>query len=319
MSPALRPPSLSRPTPPQVRAYYRVTLPPNWRPWMPAEPSPEAASTSVRFTENIPSLGSATINSVSGGFTQISGFELGALSSLPTSSSQNTVGSCTVTTTTFNAAGQVIATGYVTNLDAGAVTLTGPAASSLSSTPLIPIPTALMRFRSAVSAEVFSPGSVNGSIVAGAYSLKGAGGSGVGSFNTSLTLGNPLVINGGLPTSVNRAQGLPLTWTGGNATDIVTSSPRLFRAVPRVAAPTLSITATSFLCTTTAGTGGFTVSSQVLSQLPATASTAAGGVGFLSVTSGPVPAQFTAPLTAGGNVNATFSASAGTAGPVTYN
>ena len=137
----------------------------------------------VSFTENVASLGNFTFSEVGGGFTQISGFQLGAL---PFSYSSITSGSCTVIQVS-GTAGNLSATGTVTSLDAGTVTISGPTGSGLSATPLI-------ETNNAYSLEVGSvegitlPGSVNGSIVAGAYNLKGAGGTSVGSFISSLTL-----------------------------------------------------------------------------------------------------------------------------------
>jgi uncharacterized protein (TIGR03437 family) len=269
----------------------------------------------LSYTESIPSLGNTTINTVGGGFTQITGFELGALSG-SASFSQNTVGSCNVIQVTVSATGQVTAGGVATNLDAGAVTISGPSGSSLSSTPLVDTNGAYSLQIGAIGG-VLLPGAVNGSIVAGTYNLKGAGGTGVGSFSTSITLGSPLTVNGGLPSAVNRAQGLPLTWTGGNSTDVVTILG--YSGTTSGTGTSAVTTATEFICTTTAGTGGFTVSPQVLTQLPATAAAAAGGTGILEVVSGPAPVSFSAPLTAGGgSVASSFSASSGTAGTVTY-
>jgi uncharacterized protein (TIGR03437 family) len=269
------------------------------------------------FNINVPGQGSLSENSVGGGFSQISGFQLQALSSLPGSFSENTIGSCTVITVTVNSSGQqVVTSGVVTALDAGTVKLSGPTGSGLSAT-------ALTDTNGAYSLSIGSiggitlPGSVNGSIVAGSYSLSGAGGAGVGSFNTSLTLGSPLNINGGLPSAVNRSQPLVLGWTGGNSTDVVSIVG--YSGSSTGSGANILITATEFICTTTAGTGGYTVPTSVLSQLPATLSAVQGGSGVLEVTSGPAPASFTAPLTAGGTVNATFSASSGTASTVTYN
>ena len=129
----------------------------------------------------------------------------------------------------------------------------------------------------------------------------------------SLTLGTPLTITGGLPSSVTESAGLTINWTGGNASDIVEiigSS-----GVSTGSGANLVTTTTEFICTTTAGPGTFTVPSSVLTQLPVTT---ANNTGFLEVVSTPTPVPFTAPLTAGGSVNATFAGLLGTGATVTY-
>jgi hypothetical protein len=160
-------------------------------------------------------------------------------------------------------------------------------------------------------------GGPNGTLAAGTYNLAGAGGTGVESFNTSITLGSPLTVTGGLPSTVVRSQGLPLTWTGGNSTDVVSIVG--YSGTTTGTGASAVTTASEFICLTTAGTGGFTVSSQVLDQLQATPASSAGGAGYLSVSSGPQPVSFAPALTAGGGtIASTFSASVGTAGSVTY-
>jgi uncharacterized protein (TIGR03437 family) len=262
------------------------------------------------FTENVASLGNFTFSEVGGGFTQISGFQLGAL---PFSYSSITSGSCTVIRVS-GTAGNLSAPGTVTNLDAGTVTISGPSGSGLSATPLI-------ETDNAYSLEVGSvegitlPGSVNGSIVAGTYNLNGAGGTSVGSFSSSLTLGSPLTVTGGLPATVTRSQALQLSWTGGNASDTVAIIGYSGSTSGSSTNPT--VTATEFICTTTAGAGSFTVPANILSALPATASTANGGTGFLEVGSGPTPATFNATVS-GQSVTGTFSSLIATAGSVIY-
>jgi uncharacterized protein (TIGR03437 family) len=264
------------------------------------------------FTENIQGEGNFTFNSVGGGFSQVTGFQLAAL---PVSYSSLTVGSCTVIQVSGTASGLSVG-GTVTNLDAGAVTISGPSGSSLSATPLVETSNSYSLTIGSI-AGITLPGSVNGSIVAGTYNLNGAGGKGVGSFGTSLTLGTPLTVTGGLPTTINRSQPLALSWTGGNATDPVAIIGYSGNTTGSGANPT--ITATEFICTTTAGAGTFSVPTQVLGQLPATASTLNGGAGFIEVGSGPTPASFNASLIGQSqSVAATFSALIATAGSATY-
>jgi hypothetical protein len=264
----------------------------------------------------VPGTGTFTYSSAGGQFTQVTGFELQALASLPGSFSESTIGSCTVIQVTITSTGTVSAGGVATVLDAGAVTLSGPNGSNLNKTAL----TDTNGSYSLTIGEsgVTIPGGVNGTLVAGTYTLAGAGGTGVGSFNTSITLGTPLTVTGGLPATVTRAQGLPLTWTGGNSTDVVTITG--YSGTTSGTGANAITTAAEFICTTTAGTGGFTVSSQVLDQLPATPASASGGAGYLSVSSGPPPTSFAPALTAtpSTTVASAFSASLGTAGSVIY-
>ena len=269
-----------------------------------------------QFTETETGTGTFTFSSAGGQFTQITGFELQSLASLSGSFSETTVGSCTVIQVTLTNTGTVLAGGTVAYLDAGAVTLSGPSGSNLNKTAL----TDSSGTYSLTIGEsgVTIPGGVNGTLVGGTYTIAGAGGTGVGSFNTSITLGTPLTINGGLPATVTRSQGLPLTWTGGNSTDVVSIVG--YSGTTSGTGTNAITTASEFICLTTAGTGGFTVSSQVLDQLPATPASASGGSGYLSVSSGPQPTSFAPTLTAtpSTTVPSKFSASIGTAGSVIY-
>ena len=261
-----------------------------------------------QITETIPTLGTIKADNASGAFTQVTGFELSSVSSTSTVNT-NQIGSCTVYTVTSGAS--TFAGGSSTFLDAGQVTLTGPSGTSLSNTPLTESGNS---YSLNIGDEGTTlPGSLNGKILAGTYTLTAAGGKDVGKFTVSLTLGTPLTITGGLPSSVTESAGLTINWTGGNASDIVEiigSS-----GVSTGSGANLVTTTTEFICTTTAGPGTFTVPSSVLTQLPVTT---ANNTGFLEVVSTPTPVPFTAPLTVVGSVNATFAGLLGTGATVTY-
>ncbi|MDR3700716.1 MAG: hypothetical protein P4L56_13815 [Candidatus Sulfopaludibacter sp.] len=250
-------------------------------------------------TESGSALGqSSTYAEASGEFSRYTGFQLSAA---PSSSSATsfTSGSCIVSQVTTGQT-TVVTTPRPTSLDAGAITLTGPPASGLNNQALtkttltvnsipeivytLPINTAL-------------PGAVSGSIVAGTYTMNGAGGKDIGPFSAQVTLGAPLAITGGLPATVVRSAGMTLNWTGGNANDfleIIGSSDTTANGVT---------TGASFICLTTVGPGTFTVPASILTQLPAgTISTTGSSATSLAVTTGTI-ANFTAPLTAGGNIN----------------
>lgn len=268
----------------------------------------------TQFSTTEAPYGTIKIDSAGGGFTQITGFQLGAV---PVTYSSNTVGACTVIQVTITN-GQTTVSGTVTDLDAGKVTLSGPSGASIPNGGVMTETSNAYSLTIGYEGITGVPGLPTGTIVAGKYTLTGAGGSGsnaVGSFSTSITLGTPLTITGGLPSAVTRSQALPLSWTGGNSTDgvqiIGSSGSQSGTGTPAVT------TATEFICTTTAGAGTFTVPASVLTQLPPTPATSAGGAGSLAVYSVPTPTAFS-PSYAGGTIASTFSALVGTGATVTY-
>lgn len=204
----------------------------------------------------------------------------------------NTTGSCTVIKQSLEGT-SLIGTGP-SPLDAGAqLTLDGPGVSAKA----VPRSTGNSYFASLVPA-----GSQTGVLTAGAYTLKGTGGADVGAFTGSITLSTPVTwTNQDAITQITRSQGLPITWTGGGGTDIV-SIVGLGGTFTGTGA-TAKTEATIFLCLAKASDGSFTVPTSVLSQLPAVAADSTTSIGLLAVTSGTAPAPFTAPLTGGGNVD----------------
>lgn len=274
----------------------------------------------TQSTISIPGTGAFTDASVSGGFTELTGLELPSVATGGSASSTSTtIGNCTVTQITLTGANTTplpSAGGVSINLDAGAVKMSGPTVSGLNNTVLTD--TNGVYSYTIGETGLSLPGAPTGTLGAGPYSLTAAGGTGVTAFNSSITLGAPLVITGGLPATVVRSSGLPLSWTGGNASDPVTVTG--YSGTVSGTGASQVTTATEFVCTTTAGTGGINISSQVLNLLPATAASTAGGAGYLSVSSGPAPATFSTTLTAtpSTTVPGTLSASVGTAATVTY-
>jgi len=264
-----------------------------------------------QLIENISGSNGAS-TSISGSFSQVTGFELGSISSAATS---NTNGACKVIQVTVTSSGTPT-TGTAKFLDAGKVTVNGPAGSNLSSVAVTETGNLYSAILGGTGANGVS-GSPNGMLVPGAYTLAGAGGQDVGSFTTSITLGAPLTIVGGLPTTVTESAGLSLSWTGGNASDLVGIVG--YSGTMTGTGNNAVTIATEFICTTTAGAGGFTVPASMLTQLPKSSSIAAGtAAGFLEVISGPSPATFSPALTAGGTVPSTFSAFVGSASTVSY-
>jgi hypothetical protein len=273
---------------------------------------------SGNFTE--PAVGNfaETSASASGGFTQVTGFQLASSSavSFQPGACQVTQSSASIQTNTNT----VVTSSGATYLDAGAITLNGPGASNITNAALTETSNVYSLSISLQATGITIPpgeaGIPNASIVPGTYTLKGAGGKDVGPFNASLTLGTLLTITGGLPATVTRSAGLTLNWTGGNSTDVV----EIFGSSGSSSA------SASFFCITTAGAGTFTVPASILNQLPAVtvqAITAGTATGSLSVLSSPTPASgsslFSAPLTAGGSISgATFLALLGFEGTASY-
>src|ERR1022692_4922359 len=241
---------------------------------------------------------SVKIDSIGGAFSQITGFQLGAAATLnPTIGAQS--GSCYVVPfTTAGSTSGVSAGGKVTSLDAGVVSINGPAGSSLTNQVITEDDTYDYSIGGLEGLGITIPGQISFSLVAGTYTLSGAGGKDVGTFSTSLTLGSPLTITGGLPSTVNRSAGLPLNWTGGLASDIV----EIFGASSNTTGTGANEVSTGaeFICITTAGQGTFTVPASILTQLPPSAQ------GSLYVSSGNNSATFTAPLKAGGSIDAGY-------------
>jgi hypothetical protein len=239
---------------------------------------------------------------IGGGFYATTGFQLASAPQASVSTSN--IGSCQVTQVSGTGSGSG---GSAIGLDAGTVTVSGP---GISGNLTVPQDSSTKTYYLLLGGGLGVGGSV--SIGAGTYALNGTGGTDVGAFNASITIGSPLTITGGLPSTVTRSSGLTLNWTGGLSSDLV----EIYGSASTGTGS--NTTTTSFICLTTAGAGTFTVPSSVLSQLPAVAASASGG-GILAVESGPTPSIFSAPLKAGGSItNAPFSSLVGIGGLVSY-
>jgi hypothetical protein len=135
-------------------------------------------------------------------------------------------------------------------LDAGTINLTGPAGTY-----------GLSKFVTGSYEASLPAGAITSS--GGAFTFNGAGGADVGSFNTTINLPNPLLnwTNQSTDATVNRAQGIPISWTGGasNSYVVITGS----------SSNTTTGASGSFTCITTQTALSFTVPSYVTSTLPA--------------------------------------------------
>ncbi len=261
----------------------------------------------MQVQETVPQVGTVKVDSAGGAFTKITGFQLAAASQMNVSTSIS--GACTVVP--VSGSSTVMGGGNLTNLDAGAITLSGPAGSNISNMALQQ--DASNGYSLSLGMEglgIGLPGQENATLVAGTYTLAGAGGRDVGSFSVPITVGTPLSIT--LPSTVNRSQGLTLNWTGGNSSDYVEIMG--YAGTSSGSGTNTTVDATEFICTTTAGPGTFTVPASVLMQLPAVSVSATGSgntVGFLEVISGPTSKQFS-PSYNGGTIGSTLSALIGT-------
>ena len=260
----------------------------------------------IQLAETLPSVGSVKIDEVAGSFIQYTAFELGSIPQLqtltPTQISPS--GSCQVIPITTGSSTSALLAGTGIALDAGTITINGPGGSNITNQPLTETSNTYSLLLGEEGLTTQIPGVLNGTLVAGTYTLTGAGGTDVGKFTASLTLGTPLNVTGGLPLTVVRSAGLTLNWTGGNPNDIVEIAG--FSGTISGSGATTTETGTAFVCLTTAGPGTFTVPSSILSQLPAVTPSITGGTSssFLEVVSIPVPTSgsgtFSAPLTLAG-------------------
>jgi len=112
-------------------------------------------------------------------------------------------GSCLVFPVNINAP----APGF-SGLDAGIIDLSGPNGLDVRLT----IPLGIRGTYNAILG--------NGAIpqTGGGFTFRGAGGTDVGSFNTTIDFSNPILnwTNQSAAANIDRSQGLPVTWTGGN-------------------------------------------------------------------------------------------------------
>jgi uncharacterized protein (TIGR03437 family) len=262
----------------------------------------------TQYTITMPSIGTVKSDVIGGGFSRLTGFQLASAAQVNVSVIQS--GSCQVIHTTSS--GTATASGNLTYLDAGTVTISGPAGSSLTNQAL----TKTNNSYSLLSTEGYTiPGQTSFSLPAGTYTLAGAGGADVGSFaNVSLTLSSAITVTGGLPSSVVRSTPLTLNWTGGNASDsleiIGGASTSTGTGVNQVT------NTTEFICITTVGAKTFSVPASILTQLPATT---ASSPGILEVLSGNYTTTFSPTLKSDGStIPSTFGSWVGVGSTPAY-
>jgi uncharacterized protein (TIGR03437 family) len=246
--------------------------------------------------------------SVGGGFYQYTGFEIAGVTS---SGSTTTPTGCIVSPIPAPTTNVLAAYGFGVALDAGTVTLNGPANSLLSN---VALPETSNLYALSFGSQFTTV--PNGKLTPGTYTLNGSGGTGVGKFTATLNLPALLTVTN-MPTSVNRSAGLSLNWTGGNSSDLVYISGSATNTVNGVQ------TGASFVCFTTAGNGGYTVASSILNQLPAvtaaaiSAGTGVSDLGVEWIVGG--TGTFSAPLVAGGTISAGFGGFSDSATEIPFN
>jgi uncharacterized protein (TIGR03437 family) len=259
-----------------------------------------------------PPYGTFTSASASGSFTEMTSFQLPSTASAGIS--VITSGSCLVVHVTSQ--GTTAAVTHVTHLDAGAITLNGPSGTNLNNQKLAEDASYDYTYLLSVPGQ-----SSSASLLAGTYTLTGAGGTGVGSFNTSITLGPPLTLNNPatLPTTITKSAGLTLNWTGGNASDVIEILGDSGTITGTGASEVTDVT--EFICRTTADQKTFTVPASILTQLPtitAAQVAASTATGLLEVVSGPPAVSFNPNLTKGGTIPSTLTSFVGIASTALY-
>jgi uncharacterized protein (TIGR03437 family) len=191
-------------------------------------------------------------------------------------------------------------------LDAGAkLTLNGPNASNL--------PISQQSDKSYL-ATLYSTG-LQGSgatgtptLTAGTYTLAGAGGADIGAFSASITLPGDFAWSNQttVPNPIPRASPLTVTWTGNAAGLVVVLGAAL--TLVSGSGQTAVYSALAFNCTAQGSAGSFTVPSNILEQLPAVSgdatATSFGLLSLLAIPGSKAQGSFTAPLAAGGTIDA---------------
>jgi uncharacterized protein (TIGR03437 family) len=187
-----------------------------------------------------------------------------------TPSSPFSLGSCIVTTSGGTIGGSIPT---ITGLDAGAISVTGPG-GPLTLTPLtVPGQTGPTGVYSATPPNSFLPAT------GGSFTFTGAGGANIGAFTATVSIGNLVSwTNESASSTVNRANGQNITWTGG--------SPNTYVYVGGTSAS--GSASASFVCYALASAGQLTVPSYVLLALPPSAN------GTLGVSNSSTPTSFTA-------------------------
>ncbi|MGO9097364.1 MAG: hypothetical protein ACLQGV_19355 [Bryobacteraceae bacterium] len=232
-----------------------------------------------RSTSEIPTFGSSTTDSATGSFVSYNATQMAESRGLLFGVS--VYGACTVVTFSGTSAStaDIITPTY---LDAGALSLVGPSGGT------IPIPaTSKGIYYDELGSSTTIPGvpSTGLYLSPGNYTITGAGGANVGAFTGTLTLPAPLTwTNMDAITSVTRANGVTVNWTGGAGYVMIDGYSGI--STPQNAGA-------FFICLAQASAGTFTVPSNVLLALPVSAVTDGIPLGALMVENVPVSVKLT--------------------------
>jgi uncharacterized protein (TIGR03437 family) len=197
-------------------------------------------------------------------------FEKITYTTAPPSGSQldvNSYGSCSISNYQQGSTPATSNGGTVTPLDAGAaITVNGPGTFGTKTLQ-----------KSTLGNFIFYGGQFDQTattLVPGAYTFTGPGGADVGQFTANYAL--PAIFtwtDQSSITTVNRANGVTVHWTGGNPTGYVTIS----GSSTYYGASAATTVVASFTCNARVSDGSFTVPSAVLLALPPSGSSTSGG------------------------------------------
>ncbi len=273
------------------------------------------ASQSVRV--ELPIIGATTIKSesVGGNFSAVTLANIADAADSSTAGLFVQTGGCTVYKVRADQTGAVVG-GNARLLDAGTqLTLNGPGITNKAVPKAVPGVNSYAAVLGDPTGGITIPGlpsqPSSPGISAGSFTLRGTGGSEVGAFQATLNVPTPITWTNQATLGASpiiRSSPLTLNWTGGSASDIVTIiGSSGVRAGGTTTNPIFDTV--TFICTAAGNAGTFTVPSSVVSQLPASTGsiTDLSGVGILGLqqsTASPTNGRFTAPLVAGGNVDA---------------
>lgn len=243
----------------------------------------------------VPILGTITTNNDLGAATFVK-YTPDQLNSSQNPFGTTTIGACTVTS--FRGSAASAASDPVTpqTLDAGAsITVSGAAGTKqIAKVSAGGVTTYSGLLSSPTGAGYLEPGT---------FTLSAPGGSGIGAFQTTLTV--PAVLkwtNQDAIVNVNRAAGQLITWSGGDPNGTVTI---IGTSVSGTAAESVGA---SFNCTVKGSDGQFTVPAAVLLSLPASVTVSGVPTGSLLVGTNTTPKSFIATGLDAGYVLATVDA-----------
>jgi hypothetical protein len=155
--------------------------------------------------------------------------------------------------------------------------------------------------------------------------MAGTGGPDVGAFTASVNFPGAFTWTNesSVPAVIPRSQNLPITWTGGGDGLVAVSGFSGSQVGGTQTNPIYEVA--GFICTAQASAGNLSVPSAVLQQLPqVSGDVTSGSIGTVSVLAIPDAGRgqgvFSAPLTAGGNVDFSyFSYAVGSSKNVGFN